>query len=761
METNNKQTFNAPEIKLHFLDYWRIIRIRKTVILAVFLLVALTTTLVTFILPESFSSTVRIAVEKEASDIAPLDGRSITPGYDPYFIQDQYEKIQSKSVLYPVISNMNLNLKWAAKYKEDRLQMDVTYLILKQKIDVRQSRNTSLIEIRVYSEDKKEAADIANQIADTYRDTRIALKKWNTLRGIETLQVEWDKADGEVRTYQTNVNHLREELQISDPDPTSSSTAPMPTLEPESLRKLDTQRIEAQARYEGLHTLYTNLISLSREDFKKAIQTAAPDQHLATLMEKLTEAEITLANKIADYSDKHPEVTRIRDIIKTLETETEARLDGIQVGLKARVASQKAELNALSAAVDEAKTKDIDTASRNAKYWMAKADLQSAKMVRERLKLRIIQEKIDLAIQKTAIVETVDKAEPGLRPVRPNKPLNIALGIIVGLVVGIGLAFFIEYLDTSVKTIDDVERALQAPVLGVIPQNVGSLLDEGPDSPHAEAYRVLRTNMLFSRKDPKLNTITIVSGGAGEGKSTTLFNLSTVFAQNGQRVLIVDSDLRRPSIHKYLKISNTLGLTNYLLKQNTLEEVIQTTSLPTLDFLPSGKLPSSSLGILSSAQMKELIREVKRRYDFVFFDSPPIMGVSDASILASEVDMVLQVIQYRRYPQPMTIRAKQMIEKVGGNLLGIVLNNINVSQDENYYYYSGYYYDYYSKRNYDGSYGSYDSGKRSYDEPRGSYDEPRSYDEPLRAGSAGKKDKEKEKDKDEKDATKPEIKPKF
>ena len=107
--------------------------------------------------------------------------------------------------------------------------------------------------------------------------------------------------------------------------------------------------------------------------------------------------------------------------------------------------------------------------------------------------------------------------------------------------------------------------------------------------------------------------------------------------------------------------------------------------------------------------MKELIRDVKRRYDFVFFDSPPIMGVSDASILASEVDMVLQVIQYRRYPQPMTIRAKQMIEKVGGNLLGIVLNNINVSQDENYYYYSGYYYDYYNKGEYKGEYTSSES----------------------------------------------------
>jgi capsular exopolysaccharide synthesis family protein len=174
-------------------------------------------------------------------------------------------------------------------------------------------------------------------------------------------------------------------------------------------------------------------------------------------------------------------------------------------------------------------------------------------------------------------------------------------------------------------------------------------------------------------------------------------NLATVFAQGGQRVLMVDSDLRRPTLHRLMQVANTLGLTNYLLKQNTLEEVIQTTKLPTLDFMASGKLPSSSLGILSSAQMRDLITELKRRYDYVFFDSPPIMGVSDASILASEVDMTLQVIQYRRYPQPMNIRAKQLIEKVGGNLIGIVLNNINMAQDESYYYYSGYYHDYYGK----------------------------------------------------------------
>ncbi len=289
-----------------------------------------------------------------------------------------------------------------------------------------------------------------------------------------------------------------------------------------------------------------------------------------------------------------------------------------------------------------------------------------------------------------------DPAEPADTPVRPNKTLNIALGLIFGLLMGVGLAFFIEYLDTSVKTIDDVERAFQAPVLGVIPQNVGLLVDEGPESKHAEAYRVLRTNLLFSRKDEKLNSMVVVSAGAGEGKSTTAVNLATVFAHTGQRVLLVDSDLRRPALHKMLHVANNIGLTNYLLQQNTLAEVVQTTSVPTLDLMASGKLPNSSMGILGSAQMKQLVSELKQRYDFIFFDSPPILGVSDASVLASEVDLVLQVIQYRRYPQPMNLRAKQMVEKVGGNFVGIVLNNINVSQDESYYYYyTGYYHDYY------------------------------------------------------------------
>ena len=206
-----------------------------------------------------------------------------------------------------------------------------------------------------------------------------------------------------------------------------------------------------------------------------------------------------------------------------------------------------------------AKTNDIATARQTQPYWEAKRKLEDLQRFSQVLRMKIPSENIEASLPKTLMVEIMDDALPGIRPVKPNKPLNIALGIIIGLVVGVGLAFFIEYLDTSVKTIDDVERSLQAPVLGVIPQNVGLLLDEGAESPHAEAYRVLRTNLLFSRKDDKLNTIAVVSAGAGEGKSTTVFNLAAVFAQSGQRVLVVDSDLRRPTLHKMMRVTNNLG----------------------------------------------------------------------------------------------------------------------------------------------------------------------------------------------------------
>ena len=688
-----------PEARLHFLDYWRVIRIRKAIIITVFLITAIIATAVTFILPESYASTCKIRVKNDVNDIG--GGLSQTyqaSMFDPYFIQTTFEIMQSSLVLSNVISSLNLNVEWGKKYfNGEVLKTTETLEILKGRMGLAPVRNTELISITVYSDDPKEAALLANTIAEAYKNYRLDTRRQITAKGLGVLEDQYLTESNSIEMEQRHIENLRSELGITG----NQADAPgfTPSLNDAMLQRYHDQMIEGERAYKELSRQLEQLKTFDNNRLRDVLPRVVNDGALSDLLGRLHEAQQKIATLKIDYPADNLNVTRVQALIDELNREIDAGVAGSLSSLESQVSSKKASLDALTKSVDEAKLKDQQESAKNQPYYDAKRNLEQLRDLHRLMYSKIEAERLEQEIPKTQMVQVTDHAEPGKAPVKPNKTVNIVLGLVFGLIMGVGLAFFIEYLDTSVKTIDDVERTFQAPVLGVIPQNIGYLIDEGSESKHAEAYRVLRTNLLFSRKEENLNTIVVVSAGAGEGKSTTTINLATVFAQAGNRVLIVDSDLRRPTLHKLFKVTNNLGLTNYLLKQNTIAEIVQTTGVPNLDFMASGKLPNSSMGILGSSQMKQMITELKQRYDYIFFDSPPILGVSDASILASEVDLVMQVIQYRRYPQPMTIRAKQMIEKVGGNFVGIVLNNINMSQDEGYYYYSGYYHDYYYSRN--------------------------------------------------------------
>ena len=682
--------------KLHILDYWRIIRVRLVTILLVFLLTAVTTTVVTFFIPKTYMSLSRISIEKDTSDIAPLLGMQSGPSaFDPYFIQTEFEKIQSQMVLDKVVIKCSLTEEW--KLPDDIMARKR----LKKAIDVRQFRNTSIIELRAYDRDKNLAQQIAQSLAEEYQTHRTDAQQKRVQKGINVLEDELKSYKEEIGDMQADVDKLRVDLGISD----AAGDESYSIIEPEIVRRYESGLIDARTLHTSMSTLLDGLKLQSLEELRDSISTAYPDAQLDVLIRELHTGQQTLANHSIDLGELHPRIKGLEKVVATLEQQIDNRIQGVLAGLELKVRSASAQVEQLQRDVTDAKKRESDMRKKGRNYFDAKRALANKTRIRDTILFRVMQEKVDLALPKESTVEITDEAEVPKTAIRPNIPLNIALGVVVGLILGVGLAFFIEYLDTSVKTIDDVERALGAAVLGVIPQNVGSLLDEGDESPHAEAYRVLRTNILFAgRKDESQTTFSVVSGGAGEGKTTTMFNLAVVFAQMGDRILIVDSDLRRPSMHRYMNVSNNIGLTNYLLGQVTIDEVIQTTELPSLHFIPSGKLPSSSMGILSSAKMKEFVAEMKSRYDYVFLDAPPIMGVSDASVLASMVDMCVLVVQYRKYPQMMTQRAKEMVTKVGGELVGVVLNNINISQDSYYYYYSGYYYDnYYKSREKEGS----------------------------------------------------------
>jgi capsular exopolysaccharide synthesis family protein len=306
------------------------------------------------------------------------------------------------------------------------------------------------------------------------------------------------------------------------------------------------------------------------------------------------------------------------------------------------------------------------------------------------MKIKLMTEEIVSELPNETIV-VHEEAVISNAQVSPNVTLNLILGAVVGLIFGIGIAFFLEFIDTSVKSLEDVERYLQVPVLAVIPKNVGILHKQNGMSPDAEAYRILRTNIEFNRKNPEDNAITVVSGGAGEGKSTTLVNLAYICAQGGYTTLMIDADLRRPKLHTFFDINNSVGLTNFLTTEMVLEDVILQTPVDNLYFMPSGILPSDAAGILNSRRMSELVQDVKQRFDLVLVDSPPILGVSDASVLASEVDLTMIIVQHRKLPRNMLMRVKQAVENVGGNVIGVVLNNVDVRSDSQYQYYTSYY----------------------------------------------------------------------
>jgi polysaccharide biosynthesis transport protein len=694
---DSPETQAAPESRLHFLDYWRIIRIRKAIIISVFFITTIIAIVVTFLMKPAYSSTAQIEIQPDiVSDVPTLNsGAGSYAPYDPYFMETELKTIQGQTVLSQVVQDLNLDQLWGKKISPDDqpLKMNDAVDYLRRLISLEADRNTKLIDITVYNEDKNLAASIANAIAEDYLKYRLDQHQKQMQSGIEKLGGDFTNEEMNIFLMQSNVDELRDQLKINDTDPNSSG--PTPTITAEQLQHLNELLIEGESLYTRLESQFAEFQDIQATNptaLGDVLLTINSDAMLSDLLGKLHANEQKIVEQQVYLGSNNPDMDAAVSLSATLKEEIKERVDGIMIGLESNLKAQGNEVITISNKVQGIEVDTQNEVERGEPYWKAKQDLQDARTLHQLLAAHIESDKADALIPKTTLVTVINPATPSDIPVRPTKTLNIALGAFFGLLVGVSLAFFIEYLDTSVKTIDEVERVFQAPVLGVIPQNVGSLFEQGADGAHAEAYRVLRTNILFSRKDENLNSLVVVSAGMGEGKSTTVLNLATVFAQAGQRTLVVDSDLRRPTLHKLLRVTNNLGLINYLLKQNTLEQVIQPTTVPMLDFLASGKLPGGGINILGSEQMRNLISELKQRYDFILFDSPPIMGLSDASVLASEVDLAIQIIQYRRYPQLMNIRAKQMVEKVGGNLVGIVLNNINMAQDESYYYYGGYYY---------------------------------------------------------------------
>ncbi len=675
------------ESALHAIDYWQVIKNRYGIILLTLLLVFMTAAVITYVMPKKYESQAVIELKQRSQGISPFEGDSRSYGSSPVtanFFGTEFEKIKSSNSLAKVVENLELVNRWGVD-KENAIQ------ILKGIIVTNNIRGTDLISITVRHTDKEDARNVTAEVARAYKTYRTEIESRDIDKGL----YELNKA---VREQEDKVEERRKVLTTiartkgiiykgqdsfygqSGVDEDQGARNALQTY-----NELEREKLQLESQ----------ITSLLRYDADQLMVYAAgldlPDNIIKNLYPQYLEATRNLTSlKISGLGDRHPTVLAATEQISGMKKQLAEGVVNLRATLQAKVDLASDSLKSIGAMKDNTREEAIKRGLDAQDYVDAKRDFETDQALLSQMKLKKVGEDINSKkIDESIIVHEEPQIAQG--PSSPNVTLNLVLGAVVGLIFGVGIAFFLEYLDTSVKSLEDVERYLQVPVLAVIPKDVGILHKQSGMSPDSEAYRILRTNIEFNRKNPEDNAITVVSGGAGEGKSTTLVNLAYICAQGGYTTLMIDADLRRPRLHTFFDINNSVGLTNYLTTELMLEDVILQTPVDNLYFMPSGILPADAAGILNSRRMSELIQDVKQRFDLVLVDSPPILGVSDASVLASEVDLTMIVVQHRKLPRNMLLRVKQAVENVGGNVIGVVLNNVDVRSDSQYQYYTSYY----------------------------------------------------------------------
>lgn len=685
MQTTNQP--NQSEAALHAVDYWQVVKNRYGVIILTLLLVFMTAAVITYVMPKKYESYAKIEIKQRDVSIQVFNGMNNQGGYNRMsnnFFNTEFEKIKSRNSLLKVIENLDLVTQWG--YDVETVFTTLTNIVKTDNI-----RGTDLIVISVRHKSPEMARDIAAEVAKAYKDYRSESEEGEMQRGLEELKKQ-------VRVQEDTVEQARKLLaqivrtkgiiyygtdsamRYAGMDDENGTIQAMKTF-----TDLETERMQLESMIK----------TLLKYDSDQLMSYAAgldlPDNVIRTLYPRYLETKTMYEGaKNQGLGDNHPLMLSKTQELAAMRKQLDEGVVSLRDILKAKLELATARYDRAKSALALKKGETITTSMDRQDYEEAKKAFETEQEMLQQMRIRKIAEEISQKMLSQSII-VHDEPVASQTPVSPNVTLNLILGAVVGLIFGVGIAFFLEYIDTSVKSLEDVERYLQVPVLAVIPRDVGVLHKQSGMSPDAEAYRILRTNIEFNRKNPEDNSITVVSGGAGEGKSTTLVNLAYVCAQGGYTTLMIDADLRRPRLHTFFDINNSVGLTNYLTTELMLEDVILQTPVDNLYFMPSGILPADAAGILNSRRMSELIQDVKQRFDLVLVDSPPILGVSDASVLASEVDLTMIVVQHRKLPRNMLLRVKHAVENVGGNVIGVVLNNVDVRSDSQYQYYTSYY----------------------------------------------------------------------
>jgi capsular exopolysaccharide synthesis family protein len=700
---------SAEEIP-HLLDYWNVIAKRRWVVLSCLLIVFTTVAIGTLKKKPIYEGKVLIEINPEQPNVLNFQEVLQLTSIDiESYRETQYKVLQSRTLAEHVVDDLKLYLypefykgrllfgliqsdpdkipkasdPEPADHSMNAYRNAVRHFI--DNIDVSPIRRSNLVEVSFYSEDAEMAARIANRLSNDYIDQNLQVKFDETMRASDWLQkqlvglrAKLEKSENALQSYaRANSIIFVEEKQ-------NLVNARLKQLQ-EEYTKAQTERFQKESLY--------NLVQAGRvQDLPGFLD----NRLIQDLSMHLVELQRDYAQMTTTVKPEYPRAIALKKQIDTLQASLDRQKKILSQSIIDSYRSALANEKYLAQELEQQKKVVNDIAEKSIQYNILKRQADSDKLIYEGLLTRMNEATVSAGV-KASNVRIVDAAQVPKSPVKPRVALNLALGIVLGAAIGIGLALFQEYLDNTLKTADEVERLLRLPSLGLLP-DYGSngagktggeklaVLTAGNDGAFApaiqtggeatEAYRTLRTSILLSA-NPVPKMLLITSALPSEGKTTVTVNLGATLASLGSKVLIVDCDMRRPCCHRSTGVENKPGFVRCLTGQVEMTDaILPVPGVPNLSVIPCGPIPPNPAEVLSSRLTADLLRRLRSQFEYVLLDSPPLLTVSDSRILSTLTDAVVLVTKAYSTPYDLVRRARGLLYNAGARILGVALNSV-------------------------------------------------------------------------------------
>ncbi|ANM29047.1 hypothetical protein ABI59_04740 [Acidobacteria bacterium Mor1] len=676
----------SPDQTAHFREYWRVIWNGRYTIAAVFVVVVALAAVKTFLATPVYRAVAVIEVQPKSSSITP--GQDVSglgsAGYG-WFAENKYHNTQveimrSHDIAERVVDTLGLRSDPFFEAAHNPVQT------FRSMIRVDPRRETGLIEVSIEGKDPEQITAWVNEVARAYVERNLEVAQ-------ESVSFAVDQLTGQVKIMEQKLIEAEEarreaqsEAGISDLD---GSLAIVRDRQSQYSKELTGIEIELGKLDKSL----TRLKELQDSGGDPmTLPELASDSELKELNRQRIRVERDIASADVSYRPGHPKYEEKVAELATVDRKIAARIDEVVSGLRSEYGLKRDQERYLRGQLRSVQDRSEQLGEATSRLETKRIESETRKQVFDSMSK--VTNQISLAAGLlTNNVRVLDEAIIPDTPIRPRKKVALMIGGLVGMFLGIGLVFFLDYLDNTFRTPKDIEQHLGLSVLSVIPKHSEKKLASGVIK---EAYQSLRTSLIFSSKNRTRKVVLVTSSGPQEGKSTTISRLGRALATGGEKVVIIDCDLRRPTQQVHNEVPRSPGLTNFLAAPESDKDwrpFAKETDTATLQIIPAGPTPPSPPDMLTSDRFLWLVNELQKEYDWVLIDSPPAAALSDAPLLATLAHMVVMVVRHNHTDRDVAIRAMTQVKNVNEHLIGAVLNNVDIDKSfSKDLYYTGYYY---------------------------------------------------------------------